>query len=202
MPQFCDRLAAAILFFTFTFARSFATVFADVTFATLHLSSLPRIFLYFSLCSTIMLASSHFSPSSETYVALFFLPSSLHPSCLATLPVDIRIRASQWCHREVELQWREEDEAGTEVTRRCISLSAPPIDVLVRHLCDLTEAVSNSPGIMPRLRISTVSIRSFRLHLLHSLPSFIRCYVFFSATVRNLTHPQRLSSTSHSFIAC
>ena len=202
MPQFRDRLAAAILFFTFTFARSFATVFADVTFATLHLSSLPRIFLYFSLCSTIMLASSHFSPSSETYVALFFLPSSLHPSCLATLPVDIRIRASQWCHREVKLQWREEDEAGTEVTRRCISLSAPPIDVLVRHLCDLTEAVSNSPGIMPRLRISTVSIRSFRLHLLHLLPSFIRCYVFFSATVQNLTHPQRLRSTSHSFIAC
>ena len=202
MPQFCDRLAAAILFFTFTFARSFATVFADVTFATLHLSSLPRIFLYFSLCSTIMLASSHFSSSSETYVALFFLPSSLHPSCLATLPVDIRIRASQWCHREVKLQWREEDEAGTEVTRRCISLSAPPIDVLVGHLCNLVEAVSNSPGIMPRLRISTVSIRSFHLHLLHLLPSLIRCYVLFSATVQSFTHPQRLPSTSLSFIAC
>ena len=117
-----------------------------------------------------MLASSHFSPSSETYVALFFLPSSLHPSCLATLPVDIRIRASQWCHREVELQWREEDEAGTEVTRRCISLSAPPIDVLVGHLCNLVEAVSNSPGVMPRLRISTVSIRP---------PSACICSIYF-----------------------
>ena len=74
-----------------------------------------------------------------------------------------------------------------EVTRRCISLSAPPMDVLVGHLCDLTEAVSNSLGIMPRLRISTVSIRPFRLYLLHSFPSFIRCYVLFSATVWNLT---------------
>ena len=158
MPQFCDRLAAAILFFTFTFPRSFASIFADVTFASLYPSSLPRIFLHYSLYFIIMLASSHFSPSSETYVALFFLPSSLHPSCLATLPVDIRIRASQWCHREVELQWREENEAGMEVTRRRVSLSAPPMDVLVRHLCDFIEAVSNSSGIMPRFRISTVSI--------------------------------------------
>ena len=126
-----------------------------------------------------MLASSHFSSSSETYVALFFLPSSLHPSSLATLPVDLRIRTSQWHHREIELQWREEDEAGVEVTRRCVSLSAPPMDVLVRHLCDFTEAVSNSPGIMPRLRISTVSTRPFRLHLLRSFPSFTRCHVLF-----------------------
>ena len=146
------------LVFLFHFCAVIRNDFSYVTFATLHLSFLPRIFLHFSLYFTIMLASSHFSSSSETYVALFFLPPSLHPSCLATLPVDLRIRTSQWCHREVELQWREENEAGVEVTRRCISLSAPPMDVLVGHLCDFTEAVSNSPGIMPRLRISTVSI--------------------------------------------
>ena len=77
-----------------------------------------------------MLASSHFSSSSETYVALFFLSSSLHPSLLATLPVDLRIRASQWRYREIELQWRDEDEAGVEVIRRRTSLSGPSLDVL------------------------------------------------------------------------
>ena len=104
-----------------------------------------------------MLASSHFSSSSETYVALFFRPSSLHPSSLATLPVDLRIRAPQWRYREIELQWREEDEAGVEVVRRRTSLSGPSMDVLAAHLCEFTELVSNSQGIMPRLRVATVS---------------------------------------------
>ena len=103
-----------------------------------------------------MLASSHFSSSSETYIALFFFPPSLHPSSLATLPVDLRIQASQWRYREIELQWREEDEAGVEVIRQRSSLSGPSLEALVTYLCDFTERVSNSQGAMPRLRVSTV----------------------------------------------
>ena len=104
-----------------------------------------------------MLVSSHFSSLSETYVALFFFPPSLHPSSLATLPVDLRIRALQWRYREIELQWREEDEAEVEVIRQRASLSGPSLDVLTSLLCDFTELVSNSQGVMPCLRVSTVS---------------------------------------------
>ena len=51
----------------------------------------------------------------------------------------------------------DEDEAGVEVIRQRTSLSGRSLEVLVTHLCDFTEPVSNSQGAMPRLRVSTVS---------------------------------------------
>ena len=124
-----------------------------------------------------MLASSHFLSFSESYVVLFFFPLALHSSSLATLPVDLRIRAPQWRFREIELQWREEDESVVEVIRRHASLLGPSMEALTARLCLFTELVSNSFGIMPCLRVSTVSTFLFRFHSPHSHFPFIPCYM-------------------------
>ena len=116
------------------------------------------MFSYFSAASNATaLALTSALALINTFHYTLRLLVDLNPSSLATLPVDLRIRAPQWRYREIELQWREEDEAGVEVVRRRTSLSGPSMDVLAAHLCEFTELVSNSQGIMPRLRVATVS---------------------------------------------
>ena len=87
----------------------------------------------------------------------FFLPSGLRPSRLSDLPVDLRVHVLQWQRLDVVLEWREEDDSGTEVIRRSTSLVYPDLITLSTHVCLFVQLVSTSSGQMPRLRVSTVS---------------------------------------------
>ena len=104
-----------------------------------------------------ILASSHFNLSNNTFVALFFLRSHQHPRLLSELPDSIRVRVSQWCGLAVSLELREEDESGQDVVRRALELQGPSQVLLTAHLCHFVALVSASTGVMPRLRVMTVS---------------------------------------------
>ena len=106
---------------------------------------------------TDTLASSHFNLANGTFVALFFLRSHQHPRLLSELPDSIRVRVSQWCGLAVSLEWREEDESGQDVVRRALELQGPSQVLLTAHLCHFVALVSASTGVMPRLRVMTVS---------------------------------------------
>ena len=111
-----------------------------------------------------MLASSHYDSSSDCFTGLFFFPNGLRPSLLSKLPVDVRVRVLQWQRLDVVLEWREEDNSGSEVIRRSTSLAYP--DLLTLSTQVFVRLVSTSSGRMPRLRVSTVSRYSL-LSFLH-----------------------------------
>ena len=114
-----------------------------------------------------MLASSHYDSSSDCFTGLFFFPNGLRPSLLSELPVDVRVRVLQWQRLDVVLEWREEDDSGSEVIKRSTSLAYPDLLTLSTQVCLFVRLVSTSSGRMPRLRVSTVS----RYSLLSSLCS-------------------------------
>ena len=125
---------------------------------------------------TDILASSHFSLSNNTFVALFFLRSHQRPRLLSELPDSIRVRVSQWCGLAVSLEWREEDENGLDVVRRALELQSPSQVLLTAHLCHFVALVSESTGVMPRLRVSTLPSR-------HLHPLTHACSLLLSLTV-------------------
>ena len=127
-----------------------------------------------------LLASSSFDPATNVFVALFFLKGHQHPRLLSELPDPIRIRVSQWSGLAVTLEWREEDGDGHEIVRQALELQGPSQVLLTAHLCHYVALVSRSAGVMPRLRVMTVSAPFSRhlsraAHVFNILPS--RCSV-------------------------
>ena len=113
-----------------------------------------------------MLASSHYDSSSDRFTGLFFFPNGLRPLLLSELSVDVRVRVLQWQRLDVVLDWREEDNSGSEVIKRRTSFAYPDLLTLSTQVCLFVRLVSTSSGRMPRLRVSTVS-RYLLLSSLH-----------------------------------